>query len=563
MTILDGEKYLIESRIQVIINNKKTATGERKIEIAGNTPVLSGDAKKFKALKRMQDIIESGMNQNSKTEYLDLRQELGFAPLSKKIENMLINPKDQVEKEKEEIESGLNHLRVSFFTLSNVHNIPTSDGYKVRDEQQHLEYESLLKMKRIIESNFNTEYSNEYLDLRERTRLGKMEEIQYRIMTGNMQKTKIDDSEIEHQTSHEESQPSPSNPTEKFKAAFTAENINNYINKDKKAYDGINIEPPEIPPEQPLDEPVEEEEELFEVEKITPWKWIKKHKKGILITLGLTALTVTVGLAITQLLPLLEISAKTSNIAKYANQMLANGEMWHQADKIEQFTLHNTNNYLASCLSKLTGTIKTYDNIAGTWKFGGKTLADFAASATAEAMKAAKDVNNLKGVLTATGALGGITTLLGFKSGKKTDEYYTIKKTIDEFGNASINMDMTKRNNTVSSISGTIMNSETLTSRERKILLQKLQRIIKDYKKQQELANSVLIYNSPSTDSIFRSNTMFTDDLFANIPKDEEPLPEDIPYVEGELIEPTSLTTSQSFKEISEKAITVPYRNIK
>lgn len=105
------------------------------------------------------------------------------------------------------------------------------------------------------------------------------------------------------------------------------------------SYDNPTPEPakpesviPALPPrrEEEKDPEVKKETGLKVVAKKS-WKWVKDHKKQILIALGLAAVTVSMIVVINQLIPAIMAAAKASQVSSLATSMLNNASLWHTA----------------------------------------------------------------------------------------------------------------------------------------------------------------------------------------------------------------------------------------
>lgn len=263
--------------------------------------------------------------------------------------------------------------------------------------------------------------------------------------------------------------------------------------------------------EQP-EEPEVDLEDLVEVEKMTPWKRIKKHKKAILIGLGVAALAVAAVVLFNQILPAMTAkvaadaalegavasASKATEIAGLAGDMIKNGKLWGMATQAEQIGLHSANATLAKTIANLTGSAVNFDKAVGVWTFGTETLAEFAASsattaqtlsaaaakAMASATTAATNLANwtqLGKILSVSGlALGGTGLIM---PGQKSKEYHDIKMMIDAYKKDIPYIDKKRKTLRAQEISNKIIESDKISNNERDILLRKLQRAIKKAKK--------------------------------------------------------------------------------
>lgn len=253
----------------------------------------------------------------------------------------------------------------------------------------------------------------------------------------------------------------------------------------------------------------EADEELFEVEKITPWQWVKDHKKQILIALGLSALSISVIVAITQLLPALVAASEASQVAGIASEMLRNGMLHHTAIASEKLALHGANTALANMVTSLTGLTNSFSTATGVWTIGAETLPEFVVSSAANATLAAEKVAKLTSIAKVAG-LGGLGSLgIGLLAPKKKSaEYKFIKKSID--GLLISQPVMTRKDQTISAqmISNKIIASTKLSDSEKNILFKKLQKALKKMKKSNKTIDNNTENNYDSVVSDINENEM-------------------------------------------------------
>lgn len=165
-----------------------------------------------------------------------------------------------------------------------------------------------------------------------------------------------------------------------------------------------------------------------EVVKQSVWEWVKDHKKQILIALGLTALTISLVVLITQLIPAIMAAQQASTAAGILAQMTSNGTAWFGANAAEQVALHSANTALAGQLSAVTGVGTSYATGAGLWTIGGQTLSAATVAAQAAAAKATATVAALKG----TTLLAGIGSIGFLGTGLSLNKRSTLYKEINE-----------------------------------------------------------------------------------------------------------------------------------
>ena len=260
--------------------------------------------------------------------------------------------------------------------------------------------------------------------------------------------------------------------------------------------------PEALPPKGEENKNTEEKKETgLKVVAKKSWKWVKEHKKQILIALGLAAVTVSVVVILNQLIPALSAAAKASQISSTAASMLNNASLWHAASVGEQVALHGTNTGLSSIISTLTGKAAAFNSISGTWSIGGTALESFAIDAAAKASVATAKVAALSATALGFGIGGvGFTTLGAVVSNKKKSdkykEYNRELKVIREKLSVSTYDDLYGVLPDFEITAQHIEDDKELSNDERKILLAKAQKIAnrvslieKKAKKKQEKEN--------------------------------------------------------------------------
>lgn len=435
MKIYDDERELVKKRMEEIKENKRTATGNRKITIAAGEPVLKEDADEYKALNRMAEILEFGMHQISDWEYLDLREQTSLEALPPELRNYFKNPKNMTDTNEEK----------------DKRDEPQQNNTQSNDEHDYSQNQTSTEMSPFIQPILA---NNGEVGMAPYTS-NPNEDIEPEVLTGNV----IGEPP--------KSQRKPKDPKEDaidvdFEEIHDDEQINTANNNNG---------------------PVADNENLVEVVKTTPWQWIKNHKKQILIALGLSALTLTVIIAITQLLPALVAASEAAQVAGLSSEMLRNGAMWFSASASEKLALHGANTALANVITSLTGVTNSFNTVTGAWTLGTQGLSQFAAASAVAATDAAAKVSLLTNISLATG-IGGLGTigagLLAPK--KKSAEYKAIKKAIDNLVIAAPTMTREDQTKTAQMISNKIIASTTLSESERSILFRKLQKALKKIK---------------------------------------------------------------------------------
>lgn len=140
------------------------------------------------------------------------------------------------------------------------------------------------------------------------------------------------------------------------------------------------------------------------------WKWVKEHKKEILIALGLIALTIAVIVALQALIPAITAASNASQVSALSTAMVTNGNLWGSATVAEQVALHGGNTALAPFIQSLTGASAVYIPATGVWTIGGVELGQFASIAAAKAAAASAKVAALSATVGVT-SIGGIGLL--------------------------------------------------------------------------------------------------------------------------------------------------------
>lgn len=225
-----------------------------------------------------------------------------------------------------------------------------------------------------------------------------------------------------------------------------------------------------IPPTPP------EEEGEIEVTKMTPWEWIKAHKKQILIGLGLAAIAVAIIVFVSHVIP----AIAAVNEANVLNTMLANGHNWFGASNVVQQQLHAHNITLAKSLGIGQS---AFNNITGAWTIGGKTLAEAAGLATSKASALLSALPTVGGLTIGT-SLAGLTSIgIGVFSKERSDEYKKFYSRIKKLKENMEKMDPNEFHLELAKLENEICDSKKLSKFESKLLLIKLSSVAKKRKK--------------------------------------------------------------------------------
>ena len=188
------------------------------------------------------------------------------------------------------------------------------------------------------------------------------------------------------------------------------ENLESDINKDH-SNDESKLES-SLEEEPKMDKKDKEDDldysEPIEVVKTSKWDWVKKHKKKILITAGLSLVGVAVVVGLNQLIPAITNYLEANQISVLSNSMLHNGSLWQSAIPTEQLSLHSANTSLASQVQTITGNVANYTPSTGNWTIGGETLNNFAQIAQENVANAMDKLSTLKTTVGAL-SLGGLS----------------------------------------------------------------------------------------------------------------------------------------------------------
>ncbi len=264
----------------------------------------------------------------------------------------------------------------------------------------------------------------------------------------------------------------------------TPETINNTTSRFQDIADNaIDAEFETIPsPEE--NSPTTDDDDLGEITKVSPYQWIKDHKKQILIGMGVVAISVAVGVALVHFLPAFMASTKATEIAFLSEKMVSNAGLWHLSDAATQLSLHSQSVGLAETISKIAGVTANYSNATGAWTIGGQGLIQFASSAAQAATAAAAKANIFGAISGASAALGvgllGSSKLVGRKL---TPKYKEIKTMIDKMKIAAPSLTEEEQTATAQMVSNEIIASKEISDDERNLLFRKLQQGLKKIQK--------------------------------------------------------------------------------
>ena len=208
-------------------------------------------------------------------------------------------------------------------------------------------------------------------------------------------------------------------------------------------------------------------------------KWLNKHKKQILIAVGISLLIVATIIALQYLIPAITTMLHTSEIASLSSAMMNNGALWGNAIASEQVALHSANTALASTIQTLTGSEAIFNVGSGIWTFGGIELGPFAAAKIAEAASAASAVTAISNSVLGLGITGlGLTGLGAILQNKKSEEYTNFKEKIKNINQNVPNMQHQDVEQIINNLIVEIINNPNLTDREKQRLTNKARKVI-------------------------------------------------------------------------------------
>lgn len=541
----DQEKRLVIARIAEIEKDYKKNLGQRSTTSnKTGKRILKASEPEYDALNDMLAIFVKGFNEKDYDDYMSLRAKTNLKTMSnteyrelfgRELENSDV--KDEVQTEftaSQEVDSPNKtteemRLKEKNLIVEKMHDIeedyvkaivgtPTAtakNGRRITKERRD-EYNYLVDLLEIISKDYDTEEYYEYKNIRDKTSLEPISERDYATLLGKekpmsahaeevptKEEAPVDEDaakETEDTTIAviEEPEPVLSNDTRIVKDNYFENDIEPTIATIDTPNGGVDIiDAPK--PTSKKDEKKSEPEELFEVIETTPWEWIKAHKKQLLIALGLTALTITVAIFLTQLMPALAAASKAQNVAGLAAEMIKNGSMWHGATTAEQLALHSANTGLASTLSSITGIESSFAPASGLWTFGAETLSKFAASTAAEAALASAKVASLTKLTSLTGLVGLGSLGVGLAPKKRSKDYKEILSMIRELKEKEKNITLEEINNISNMINSRILTSDNLSSEEKGILFKRLEKTLKNIRKKRKNQNE---YISPNIDDI-------------------------------------------------------------
>lgn len=307
----------------------------------------------------------------------------------------------------------------------------TSDGSLVKDDDDYEEYETLSKLENYAKEEFKDITIEDYRRLRETTKVDPIASEKYDKLFEKKKKAEVD-------------------------------------NGSGTGDAGQSGNPDQQP----------EEEKLYEVVKTSLWTKIKDHKKEILIALGIAAISISLIVLVTQLLPAYVAASNASTIAGLAQEMVNNSALHLTSNAAEKVALHAANRSLANGISALSGLANNFNTSTYLWTFGGQPIADFVASSVTTAAAATAKVSSLTNLSLISG-LGGLGTLgLGLVTRKKSKEFKEIKEEIYALLDTAEERTVEEQIAEAQKITNKIIASEKLTENEKMVLFKRLQKAI-------------------------------------------------------------------------------------
>ncbi len=483
------EKYIQHRMAEIIANRINVGVG-RQIAIVNGEPVLKDDSFEYAVLKKFESTFNQRYQLNNSVPAFSIQNN-----------NVSISPDELKRQEIKQINDRIANIEANGRNTIKSMPVQASNGQYIHVEDMQ-EYESLLTLLGIIKNNFQSNL-DDYLTIRGKTNLSYLPKDLLEVMVGH---TLANTTELENPGNSQIDIPSLGIEKKVYEGEVIGEPIKHNIKeeppiidadyKDIPSPDGYKVYEGEVigdPIKQTIkDNPtiididyteIPEDEELQEIVEITPWQWIKEHKKQILVGLGITALSITTIMALTELMPAILAANKASQIANIAAQMTTNSQMWFTASATEKLALHSANTALADVIASLTGVTNSFNISSGVWTLGAENLASFAASATATAKAATLKVASAS-TLAKLGGLGGLSALgTGLITKKKSKEYYTIKNIIDEYKRSFKNYSELENITKQQEIENMILSSSTLSDAEKNILQKKINTLKKKINK--------------------------------------------------------------------------------
>lgn len=411
----------VNNRINTILKESKQANKYQPITIVNNNPILLDYSQEYKALIAMLSYLETNFaNMKNDFDYMNLRIQTKLGQMPDEKYFALIGKEEALNKQ----------ISSELPTSTKNEEIKLDSNSKKQVEEKNptpsvIELPSTLENENKTEEKSNNFFSFNIIPEKEVTK--KQQETSM-INLSTDQWSEIKPKENTHNSS---SQPAPS--------VIELPSKNEYNTKPENAIDifSQNLESQNAekhlatrPFTINLDEPQVEEPKIKVVAR-RACKWITKHKKQILIAVGISLLMASLIIALQALIPAITSMLQATEVANLSAAMINNGALWGDAIASEQVALHAANTSLASAIETMTGTKALYDVQTGIWTFGGTEITKFATAMGANAANAISQVGAISKGLLATGIAGlgltGIGSILKIKSSEYKEYLQEIK----------------------------------------------------------------------------------------------------------------------------------------
>ena len=419
----------VNNRINTILKESKQANKYQPITIVNNNPILLNYSQEYKALIAMLSYLETNFaNMKNDFDYMNLRIQTKLGQMPDEKYFALIGKEEALNKQ----------ISSELPTSTKNEEIKLDSNSKKQVEEKNptpsvIELPSTLENENKTEEKSNNFFSFNIIPEKEVTK--KQQETSM-INLSTDQWSEIKPKENTHNSS---SQPAPS--------VIELPSKNEYNTKPENAIDifSQNLESQNAekhlatrPFTINLDEPQVEEPKIKIVAR-RACKWITKHKKQILIAVGISLLMASLIIALQALIPAITSMLQATEVANLSAAMINNGALWGDAIASEQVALHAANTSLASAIETMTGTKALYDVQTGIWTFGGTEITKFATAMGANAANAISQVGAISKGLLATGIAGLGLTGIGSILKNKSSEYKEYLQKIKDLENNTYN----------------------------------------------------------------------------------------------------------------------------
>ena len=419
----------VNNRINTILKESKQANKYQPITIVNNNPILLNYSQEYKALIAMLSYLETNFaNMKNDFDYMNLRIQTKLGQMPDEKYFALIGKEEALNKQ----------ISSELPTSTKNEEIKLDSNSKKQVEEKNptpsvIELPSTLENENKTEEKSNNFFSFNIIPEKEVTK--KQQETSM-INLSTDQWSEIKPKENTHNSS---SQPAPS--------VIELPSKNEYNTKPENAIDifSQNLESQNAekhlatrPFTINLDEPQVEEPKIKVVAR-RACKWITKHKKQILIAVGISLLMASLIIALQALIPAITSMLQATEVANLSAAMINNGALWGDAIASEQVALHAANTSLASAIETMTGTKALYDVQTGIWTFGGTEITKFATAMGANAANAISQVGAISKGLLATGIAGLGLTGIGSILKNKSSEYKEYLQKIKDLENNTYN----------------------------------------------------------------------------------------------------------------------------